>query len=283
MKKVIFLILFSFLFAIEFPKLTGRVVDNAQILSPKTKQTLNTMLKNFEQNTSNQIVVVTLKSLQGNSIENYGYQLGRHWGIGQKGKNNGVLLIVAPKERKVRIEVGYGLEGTLTDAKSFLIINDIIIPYFKKGDYDTGVLKGVQAIMDTIKNTFKPEKKEKEEIDEAIPIGGFALLFLSVLLSKYLTFLKRILPALFLGVMAFLVVYFISQTLLYALLTGGGIFAIIALFNLKNPPPPSNGDIEMGEIITDYGVFTGGGSSNDGGGFSGGGGDFGGGGSSGSW
>jgi len=289
MKNLIFLLLFSLSFALEFPKLTGRVVDEANILSPQTKQLLEKKLKNFEQNTSNQIVVVTLKSLQGHSIEEYGYQLGRHWGIGQKGKNNGVLLIVAPNERKVRIEVGYGLEGTLTDAKSFLIINDTIIPYFKKNDYDNGVIKGVEEIIKTIKNTYKPSTQDKKEenINEAIPIGGFVFLFLSVLLARFFDFLKRILPAIFISVTVFLVIYFMSETLLYAIIAAGVVFGIIVFFNLKNPPPTSNNnnDIEMGDIIND-GMFMGGGfggRSSNGGGFSGGGGDFGGGGSSGSW
>ena len=100
------------------------------------------MLAAHERATGQQVVVVTLDSLQGYSIEDYGYQLGRHWGIGQKGKNNGALLIVAPKEHKVRIEVGYGLEGTLTDATSRTIIQNYILPSFKRGDYNAGVVGG---------------------------------------------------------------------------------------------------------------------------------------------
>src|SRR5215510_9002444 len=97
--------------SLDFPRLTGRVVDEAGILDPQTKAALEQKLADFEAKTTGQFVVVTLKSLQGTSIEDYGYQLGRAWGIGQKDKNSGVLLIVAPNERKVRIEVGYGLEG----------------------------------------------------------------------------------------------------------------------------------------------------------------------------
>src|SRR5579864_3107443 len=102
----------------KFPPLTDRVVDDAGILSDSTRGALTDMLAQHERETSNQVVVVTLKGLQGYTIEDFGYQLGRKWGIGQKEKNNGVLLIVAPREHKVRIEVGYGLEGTLTDAAS---------------------------------------------------------------------------------------------------------------------------------------------------------------------
>ena len=121
----------------SFPALTGRVVDEAGILSSDTQSRLTALLAEHEQQTGHQVVVVTLKSLQGNDIADYGYQLGRAWGIGQKGKNTGALVIVAPNERKVRIEVGYGLEGILTDAQSKLIIENTILPYFKKGDYDS--------------------------------------------------------------------------------------------------------------------------------------------------
>ncbi len=110
----------------EFPKLSGRVVDNAKLLSAATEQDLNRQLAVQEQRTGNQIVVVTLPDLQGYEISDYGFQLGRHWGIGQKDKNNGALLIIAMKERKMRIEVGYGLEGLLTDARSAQIIQQIL-------------------------------------------------------------------------------------------------------------------------------------------------------------
>ena len=103
-------------YALTFPELTGRIVDEAGILGPSTKAALERKLGEFETSTTGQLVVVTLKSLQGTSIEDYGYQLGRYWQIGQKEKNTGALLIVAPNERKVRIEVGYGFEGALTDA-----------------------------------------------------------------------------------------------------------------------------------------------------------------------
>lgn len=130
-----------------FPALTGRVVDDANILSPATRDELTSLLASHEQQKGQQIVVVTLPSLQGQTIEDYGYQLGRAWGIGQKGKNNGALLIVAPKEHKVRIEVGYGLEGQLTDAQSELIIANLITPKFRAGDYDGGVLDGTKTLL----------------------------------------------------------------------------------------------------------------------------------------
>jgi len=132
---------------LKFPSLTGRVVDNAAILSASTISELDEMLAQHERTTSEQVVVVTLDSLQGHSIEDYGYQLGRSWGIGQKGKNNGAILIVAPHERKVRIEVGYGLEGQLTDAISRVIIETRMLPQFRSGDFNAGVLAGTASIL----------------------------------------------------------------------------------------------------------------------------------------
>jgi uncharacterized protein len=131
----------------KFPQLSGRVVDGAGILNPSTVSELTAMLAAHEKATGEQVVVVTLPSLQGYSIEDFGYQLGRFWGIGQKGKNTGALLIVAPKEHKVRIEVGYGLEGTLTDAQSSIIIQDKILPQFRRGDFNAGVATGTRSIL----------------------------------------------------------------------------------------------------------------------------------------
>jgi len=277
MKKTVFFLLFSFLFAFafNFPQLTGRVVDEAGILSPQTKKILTEKLKNFEQNTSNQIVVVTLKSLHGLSIEEYGYKLGRKWGIGQKGKNNGVLLIVAPKERKVRIEVGYGLEGTLTDANAFLIINDIILPYFKKGDFDTGVIKGVDAIIDTLKGTFTPEKKEKSS---DYSVFFFIFIFIYVIFQRFVSFLQkranRIIPALFLSFF----VYVITESLLISVIAFAVLFAVMSFFtNSSHNTASTGGYYPDGPENFTPGDFT------DSDSFTGGGGSFGGGGASGSW
>jgi len=132
---------------LTFPALTGRVVDNADILSPATVQTLVRALEAHENKTTEQVVVVTLPSLQGHTIEDYGYQLGRYWGIGEKDKDNGVLLIIAPHERKVRIEVGYGLEGTLTDAAASQIVYEIILPEFRANRMDHGIMAGTYAIL----------------------------------------------------------------------------------------------------------------------------------------
>jgi uncharacterized protein len=137
-------------YALTFPQLSGRVVDEAGILDQAARAALESKLAGFETRTTGQFVVVTLKSLQGTSIEDYGYQLGRHWGIGQKGKNSGVMLIVVPSERRVRIEVGYGLEGQLTDAVSRLIIENAIVPRFRAGDYAGGINRAVDDIIQVL-------------------------------------------------------------------------------------------------------------------------------------
>jgi uncharacterized protein len=131
---------------LTFPALSGRVVDEAGILDQATRAALTDKLAALEAKTTDQLVVVTLKSLRGTAIDDYGYQLGRHWQIGQKDKNNGILLIVAASERQVRIEVGYGLEGTMTDARSKYIIETAILPKFKAGDLPGGISLGVTEI-----------------------------------------------------------------------------------------------------------------------------------------
>ncbi len=171
-------------FALAFPALTGRVVDGAALLTAAERASLEQALKAHEEATTNQVVVVTLASLEGVPIEEYGYQLGRHWQIGQKGKNNGALLIVAPAERKVRIEVGYGLEGVLTDAVSRVIIETIIVPAFRSGQMGPGIVAGTGAILKTLTGDA-PEvqaaaKRIEERQDEASPLALFLMLALIV-------------------------------------------------------------------------------------------------------
>ena len=147
-------VLIAFLFsalpalaAPSFPALTGRVVDDAHVLSDQTKADLDGKLAALETKTSRQLVVVTLPSLQGYEISDYGYQLGRAWGIGQAKLNNGVLFIIAPTEHKVRIEVGYGLEPILTDALSEVIIQQAVLPRFRAGDFNGGAEAGAAALI----------------------------------------------------------------------------------------------------------------------------------------
>ncbi len=134
----------------SFPPLTGRVVDQAHVISPQVQAQLTQELDALQAKTSRQLIVVTLASLNGYDIADYGYQLGRAWGVGQKGLDNGILLIVAPAEHKVRIEVGYGLEPIVTDALSSQILQEDILPKFRTGDMQGGIVDGVQALVDQL-------------------------------------------------------------------------------------------------------------------------------------
>lgn len=170
---------------IQFPALTGRVVDNADILTPQQEAELTQKLAILEQQTTDQLVVVTLPSLNDYDIADYGYQLGRHWGIGQKEANNGVLLIVAPNERKVRVEVGYGLEGILTDAFSALTIQNFILPPFREGDYYSGINAGVDQI--SYQLTLDPEEAAARAAEMATQVeeGGSGAGILIIIIGVF--------------------------------------------------------------------------------------------------
>jgi uncharacterized protein len=181
-----------------FPPLTGRVVDDAGILSAETQQKLTQMLAQHEAQTGNQIVIATIKSLQGYSIDDFGYQLGRAWGIGQKGQNNGALLLVAPNERNVRVEVGYGLEGRLTDAQSRLIIENLILPEFRKGDFNTGVLVGATTLLRVLGGDASalPQQTEQRKSQDEDGSGGGSVIAIIVIMFIFGRFFW---PLLFLG------------------------------------------------------------------------------------
>jgi uncharacterized protein len=136
--------------AIQFPALTGRVVDQGNVIPGPSRGALEGKLKNLEDKSGIQLVVATVSSLQGNDVETFANELFRHWKLGEAKKNSGVLLLVAPNERKVRIEVGYGLEGTLTDALANVIITGAIIPRFKANDYSGGIERGVDGIISVL-------------------------------------------------------------------------------------------------------------------------------------
>lgn len=174
--------------ALEFPALSGRVVDQAGLLDGQTRSQLSQMLEAHEQATSEQVVVVTVPDLQGTDIADYGYQLGRAWGIGQKGKDNGALLIVAKAERKVRIEVGYGLEGQLTDAQSSIIINNVIVPSFRQGDFAGGIRAGAAAILQVLGGDplAEPQRSNaqgqgQEQQQQRLPWPAFLILIIIVI------------------------------------------------------------------------------------------------------
>ena len=173
----------SLAFALDFPELTGRVVDQAGVMSPDSKSNIETKSKTLEDKSGIQLVVATVKSLQGSDIETYANQLARFWKLGEAKKNNGVLLLVAPNERKVRIEVGYGLEGTLTDALSSVIISSAIVPRFKNKDFSGGIERGVDGIIDVLSGDsaeWQPKinvrtESKAEDIDKLFPILFTAL------------------------------------------------------------------------------------------------------------
>ncbi len=265
-----------------FPTLSGRVVDQAGLLTPTTQKELTTRLQQHEDSTGNQVVVVTLNSLQGDEIADYGYQLGRHWGIGQQGRDNGVLLIVAPNEHKVRIEVGYGLEGTLTDALSKNIIETIITPRFKQGDMEGGIREGALAILAAIEGTYTPQQRNRRDTSDGYNFFGsavFLALIFGGVVRKYIG--NRFLASVVMGGIAWLIGFLLFSMAI-------GFFAGIAVFLIGLLSAIGDGGGSGGLRGNRYygSGYYGSGDSSGGsfsGGFSGGGGSFGGGGASGGW
>lgn len=241
--------------ALDFPPLTGRVVDQAGVIPGSARETLETKLEDLEDKSGIQLVVATVKSLQGGDIETYANELFRAWKLGEAKKNNGVLLLVAPTERKVRIEVGYGLEGTLTDALSQVIIASAIVPRFKANDYSGGIGRGVDGIISVL-TTDAEEWHAKTRVRSEDQQGLFDVLF---------------------PLLLFLVVVFIFR---YMVGNAGGTSGTLARRNGRTVLIPYGGST-WGPSSGWGGGSSWGGSS--GGGFSGGGGSSGGGGASGSW
>lgn len=267
--------------ALDVPPLTGHINDRAGMLSAPTKQQLESSLAAFEAQDSTQIVVLTISSLEGDSLEDYALRVAEQWQIGQKGQDNGALLLVAKNDRKLRIEVGYGLEGKLTDLTAGRIIRDIIGPQFKNGNFDQGIINGVSAIMAVAKGEFTATAS-------APPASGGDSQGLLVFLMIGLLFIGKIfgrnkgLAAMAGGVFAPVIGFFAlgpKWLIILALIPIGMIFGIIA--------SGFAGAAASGRHSSHGGVWgTGGGSRSSGGfggGFSGGGGGFGGGGASGGW
>src|SRR5499427_3053957 len=172
------LCLASLALALDFPPLTGRVVDQANIMTAQSRTDLEAKLKELEDKSSIQLVVATVKSLQGSDVETYANGLFRSWKLGEAKKNNGALLLIAPAEHKVRIEVGYGLEGTLTDALSSVIISSAVVPRFKTGDFSGGIERGVDGIVSVLSGDtadWQPKvdvrsESKAEDVDKLFPI-----------------------------------------------------------------------------------------------------------------
>ncbi len=234
----------------SFPVLSGRIVDEAHLLDAATRAEIERKLAYVEAKTGRQLVVVTLNTLQGYEIEDYGYRLGRAWGIGEKGRNTGALLIVAPNEHRVRIEVGYGLEGMLTDAVSRLIIENAILPRFRVGDFRGGIARGVDDIVQVLSGDAEDFQRRaaSQQAERGTPQDWQKLLWVALIFGLWLFLLLRSRKADRFGAQQ------------------GGLPWIIPMGG-RWPP----------------GGQWGGGGSGSGGGFSGGGGSFGGGGATGRW
>ena len=162
----------------KFPALTGRIIDEAALIKAEDRAAIEADLKALEAKSTDQIVVYTTRSLQGYAIDDFGVRLGRHWGIGQAGKNNGILLIVAPNDRKVRIEVGRGLEPTMTDVLSKLIIEHRLLPAFRRGDFSGGIRAGVTDIKDVLLGDAEAVKERARKMAAPKYSWGSILYFL---------------------------------------------------------------------------------------------------------
>ncbi len=301
--------------AADVPYLTGRVVDDAAILSQGARDRLTEIARAHEQKTTNQVVVLTVPTLAGESIEGYAQQVFETWRLGQKGKDNGVLVIVAPNDRRMRIEVGYGLEGDLPDAEAARIIRNQMTPRFKANDFDGGLQDGVNAIVAklegravasadigqdahvTAKGVFdSPALKDLEDQLPPWPMRILLGAFIFGVIGIF-TFIGIVTP----GTGWFLYVFLIPFWAMFPIVVVGvkgalvllSIYAIgfpIAKLLLGNREWYRKAAEELkrtghasvgGVVITSGGGDSSGGSS--GGGFSGGGGSSGGGGASGSW
>jgi uncharacterized protein len=236
-----------------FPPLSGRVVDAANVLKAEDRAALERKLKAHEDRTTDQVVVATVPSLGGQSMEDYANRLFRHWRLGQQGKNNGALLLVAPAERKVRIEVGYGLEGVLTDAAASTIIQSLILPRFRAGDLQGGVEAGARGLLELLRPDGQTAPAGWAGQERPQTVGGVPLPTLAIL-----------------GFVLFIV---LARLLQGRRSRGGGLRRDYGRRGFGYPPV----------IVIPGGGFGRGGGSGGGGGFSGGGGSSGGGGASGSW
>ena len=180
---VVFLLSGLSALAQDVPELTGRVVDNAGILSPSTETIVTQRLKAHEDSTGNQVAVLTIQSLNGRVLENYSLEVARTWELGQEEFDNGVLLLIAVEDRRMRIEVGFGLEGSLTDATASRIIRNELRPAFRKGDFDRGVQDGVEAILNAIEGTYEPPSASSGGSESNPRVAGIFMMIFGALFS----------------------------------------------------------------------------------------------------
>ena len=271
--------------ALEVPALKGRVNDFARILSPATVSQLESVLISLETTDSTQIVVLTIPSLEGASLEDVSLKTAEKYKIGQKEFDNGALLLIARDDRKLRIEVGYGLEGTLTDLVSGQIIRNIITPQFRKGNFDQGVIDGVGAMISTVKGEFQATPLSDYSSTGSNDTGGLimSLVFISFFFGSMFKANKLFAAAVGGAVSPIIGFLFFSLTgiALMALIPVGMIGGLIASILASSSGTGRGGGGTGGTYIGTGGGF--GRSSGGFGGFGGGGGGFGGGGASGGW
>src|SRR2546422_5764327 len=168
--------------ALDVPPLTGRIVDNAHLLPADRTASLSAELATHEARTGNQVAVLTLPSLEGEPLEEFSHRVATAWKLGRKGTDNGVLILVVPNDRKVRIEVGYGLEGALTDLKSSRIIREEIVPRFRNGNFPGGIAAGVKAVLGTIEGTYTPSARNTVPASKN-PESALGIMFLAVVVG----------------------------------------------------------------------------------------------------
>ena len=271
-------------FALDVPPLTGRVVDLARVLPPITVESLTARLKAHEETTSNQVTVLVLPSLEEEPLESFSHRVATTWKLGQKGTDNGVLFLVAMKERKIRIEVGYGLEGALTDARSAQIIRSEIVPRFRAGDAPGGVAAGVDAILKTIEGTYQASDKKAPGLDSDAMGQVVVAVIVGLIVGLGLMSVHRLLgPVAGTGLSVLL-----APWLVPALITGGVTLLLLTLISVSATGAGGRGRGRHGGddwvwYSSRSGGWGGGSFGSGGGGFSGGGGNFGGGGASGNW
>lgn len=286
---------------LEVPFLAGRVNDNAGLLAASARETIEALLKAHEDSTSNQVVVLTIPSLQGETLEEYSIKVAETWKLGQKDKDNGVLLLIAQDDRKVRIEVGDGLEGSLPDITCGHIIRREIVPRFRDSDYEGGVRAGVEAILGAIAGSYQVEAESGDE-----PDLKFRILFFSIFLVVVGTFttIGLVSPGAVGWILYFFLIPFWSTFPMISLGVKAGVLLLVGylagypLFKFwfgktkkgkalaekmkaaAKTKSASGRSYRSGGASSGWSWRSG---SSSGGGFSGGGGSFSGGGSSGSW
>jgi len=302
--------------AVDVPYLTGRVVDNAEILKSATRERITATAKAHEDKSTDQIAVLTIPTLDGESVEEFANRVFAAWKLGQKGKDNGVLVVVAPQDRRMRIEVGYGLEGTLTDVAASRIIRNVMTPAFKNGDFDRGIEEGVKAIVAQLEGnaeaagtsaTFADTSSDSSSKSKFKIEGPELPWYMRILLGCFIFGIIGLFTVV--GVMTpgmgwFLYVFLIPFWAMFPIIIIGpkATVGVLALYVIGYPIAKllvarqpwyakAASDLKAkgtttigGMVITSGGSSSsGGGSGSSGGGFSGGGGSSGGGGASGSW